>query len=143
MAADYPDYSPIHIVRQGKFYHFEIYKTCPKDTATTLCNIKGKGVIYGGHILPDATAVRKTDEIECIIDDYASGAFSISKLEFRNITRPYLFPIYLNAYNNTHWIYTIGITPNIVFDKSFKIRYWETIHSGLVVYLYLDYALLE
>lgn len=154
MASGLPDYfSGVDIAYQalaqvtnrpkygGAFLTGSVMTVTPSDD-TDLIVVSGKGMIYGGLVWLDYTYSQANDEVIIQIDQYNLNDLSFLRLNNYNIQRDRTFPVTLNTYDPTNYIYSVGISFGITFETEVKVIYKETYGRDPTVFYRLVYALI-
>jgi len=116
--------------------------TVTPNAETTLVSVSGKGVLYGGCVFLDHTSTQLASTVRLYVDGAQLSFLSFYTLNKHNIHEPRSTSVYLLKYDNTEFIYTVGISPDITFESSFAVKYQENEGATPVVYCDLNYALI-
>lgn len=113
-------------------------KTLTANIQNTLCGINGKGMIYGGVVWLDYTITQANSEVWLGIDGYTLTNLSFIRLSQYGIQQPRAWPVSLLKYDAVNFIYSVGISYGITFEKQVVLAYFEkhgampTVHYRLV-----------
>ena len=143
MAIDYPDYSPLYLVKYGKLKTIGKKETVPAGQEKTLFSYLGKGHVYGGFIWIDNTlSSHKADNILYTIDGFLFGE-TLERLDLFGMDHPHCFPYFLRKFDDTNYVYGVAFTAGISFELSISIKYMNNCADQVDVEAFLVYAKLE
>jgi hypothetical protein len=91
----------------------------------TLCDVPGRGVIYGGMVYVSCVSTQATSHIEMYLDGTKIEDLPFGHMLYRGVVKPAAKPIYLIKYDEVLYLYVVGLTPGLTFEESFKLRYNE------------------
>jgi len=127
------------------------YGGCKRSTGTmivtanannTLFSLSGKGMIYGGLVQTSYSASQK----DALIVFYIDGALILNeKLAHLNtnvIDKPRSYPLVLNKYDDTNFIYAVTFSYGITFETSILLIYQENDGGTPAVGYKIFYALI-
>ncbi len=142
MSSGLPDYfrlvRPVH---GGAAQEVE-QKTAVASGITYLSAAKGKGIIYGGTLICQGVATQKTSIPRMFIDDGSLSAATFFALNYWSMNSEKASLFYALGYDDTNFVYSVGIMPGITFDKELKIAFSEVEGNTPMVTSYLMYALM-
>jgi len=123
MPSGLPDYYRTVRTLPGRARH--VFDTDPVDAnaVTTLLTIPGKGIIYGGVIIVDFDSTQAGSTPLLYVDGQAVANFKFQHLYLYKINRVHSNVMFLLAYDDTNYIYSVGISPGVTFEKSLELRY--------------------
>lgn len=124
--------------KHGGALYLSGQKAVSANSETTLLDVSGKGMIYGGSVWLDYTLTQADGEI--LIGNDASSILSPSFLRMNDygILNPRSSVITLNKYDAVNYIYCVGLSYGITFESAFALGYIEnngttpTVHYNLV-----------
>jgi len=122
-------------------YLFE-FGYMPANTTTLLASVLGTGVTYGGFAYVDYTSTQADSSLVIYLDDETMGSISFSVLNSRMIDRPEMHSVWKRHYDDTNFLYILGIKPGMTFEKSLKVYYNEEHGTTPFVVVGLIYALI-
>ena len=97
---------------------------------TTLINVLGKGMVYGGIIFIATNHSISDDEIHIYVDGDIIFDFNWGRQIRYNFTRPYDCIAWVCKYDNVNHEYAMAIKHGITFEESIKIVYSEKMTNG-------------
>ncbi len=137
---DFPDYTQhafIDIVAQtlgrvltrptyGGAISSNIALTVASASPTTLFDISGEGIIYGGYLWVDAIATAVIDKWLWYIDGNLQNSLRFDRLFDNNCTQPYGAAPVLTRYDEVNYDYGLIWVPAITFESGFIVQYSES-----------------
>lgn len=142
MVSGLPDYKSDIRPEQGAAKSVFGKKTVVLFDLTTLLKVDGKGIVYGGVVWLEYTASQKTSIVYALIDGSYVQSYSFLRLQRYGIFEPRSVVITLNAYDDVNFIYSVGVSYGITFNKSFELVYSEQAGDTPDVNYNLVYSLL-
>lgn len=125
MSGDFPDgwdiVRPVH----GAIRHYSGSTIMIPDTPYRLINIEGKGIIYGGTMYADDTASSANSGFYAVVDGQTLFTQSFASMLMLGVHTPLTHPMYLICFDETNYLYVVGLFPNITFEESFQIWFDE------------------
>jgi len=106
-----------------------------------LINIYSPGITLGGYIEIRGTLSRKNDTFVIYSDGHVSTIWSAFKLNEYGIITPDVTFLYQIKYDDTNFLYIIGIKPGLVFDSGFKILFNELTGVAITIKCVVVYGL--
>jgi len=95
------------------------------NTTTTLVEVTGKGMIYGGRLRAAGSASQRLDEITLKVDGQTLESLTWDLLYVRGYIMPGGMVFYLTVYDEVDYIYSLGIGYGFTFENSVKLQYTE------------------
>jgi len=89
----------------------------------TLFSISGKGVIYGGTVRIASNATQQYSTPRITLDATGLAATTLQNLKKYVVNVEHSMPIYLLAYDNTNWLYSVAYSHGITFETSVLGQY--------------------
>lgn len=137
MASGLPDYyRGIDVTYQtlGEIVNRPKYGAAQRDifagavgagVVTTLIDVAGKGVIYGGHVMTLGAGSQILDTPFLQIDgvDVFGQTFGYLRTHGLDVERSAV--LFLREYNEVNYRYSVGIGYGYTFENSLKLRYLE------------------
>jgi len=117
-------------------------QTVLANTDTELASVYGKGMLYGGYLFLDHTSTQKDSRANLIIDDESVSNLKFSDMNKYSLSLPLSSIIHLLKFDDTNFIYSVGISYGITFETSVKIIYTEAHNSTPIVYTKMIYGLI-
>lgn len=108
---------------------------------TPMIEILGKGMTYGGCIMLTHTATQKGSFIVVKIDGFIMGQLSFETMNTYGLDRQYVFPYFVLVYDDTNFVYSLGLPNGYTFETSFEVLYREANGETPNVNCIVDYAL--
>ncbi|MFZ2149258.1 MAG: hypothetical protein WAV28_18765 [Sedimentisphaerales bacterium] len=142
MASGLPDYLKVVRPRYGGAKYVAWQKQAQANQDTTMGEVEGKGVIYGGSILCVYTSTQKNSLPKIIIDGVELVSASFYSMIYYGIIAKKAAPFYLMKYNDADFIYGAGILPGITFESSVVVKYGERNGATPTLVGWIVYALL-
>lgn len=108
------------------------------NAETSLAAIAGKGMTYGGVVWLDDTNSQANAQVRLKTDDVNLSNLSFLRMIDYGIKNPRSWPVTINTYNQTDFIYSVGISYGVTFESKLEIAYLEangrtpTVHYRLV-----------
>jgi len=109
---------------------------------TSLLEISGKGMIYGGVLWIDYTSTQQDSIVYLWVDGAKLLGFSFENMMRFNIIKPRSYPFTINVYNNIDFVYACGFSYGVTFETSLEITYREMHNTTPSVNVNLVYALI-
>lgn len=109
---------------------------------TSLVQINGRGMVYGGTVWLDYTSTQANSEVWLGIDGQHIEGLSFVKLNAYNVVKPGSSVISLNKFDGTNFIYSVGIAYGITFETRLDLRYYEKHNTRPTVHYRLVYTLI-
>ena len=109
---------------------------------TSLVQINGRGMVYGGSIWLDAPETQSDSEVWLGIDGVNIEGLSFERLKLYSITDPRKAVISLNLWDGINWIYSVGISYGLTFESRLDLKYFERYGRRVTVHYRLIYALI-
>jgi len=91
----------------------------------SLFAIDGKGMIYGGVVWLDAANSQANAQVRLKTDDVTLSDISFLRMIDYGIRNPRSWPVTINTYNNSDYIYSVGISYGVTFESKVEIVYFE------------------
>lgn len=110
--------------------------------ANTLVGVDGKGMTYGGIVWLDDTLTQANSQVRLLSDDETLNDISFLRLNDYGITKPRSAVITINRYDAVNFIYSVGVSYGLTFEKSFELSYTEVYGRTPTVHYRLFYALI-
>jgi len=108
----------------------------------TLCNISGKGMIYGGGLSTKVSTIQANSIIKLYIDGEVFYMVSWDIMYSNQHINTPAYPIFLLKCDPINFIYSCGLSPGITFETGVKFSYTEA-HTGRPTFYWnLLYALI-
>lgn len=85
----------------------------------------GKGILYGGYVYLDHTSTQEDSSAEIAIDYVSLENSSFKDLCKYSLVKPRSELCYLLKYDNTAFVYAVGLPPGITFETSISLTYTE------------------
>lgn len=142
MSSGHPDY--MNVVRPrfgGAIMKWDIVLATASDF-TLLRRVEGKGMIYGGAVWLDYTLTQANSEVWLKTDGFVLNDLSFVRLYNYQIINPRSAPVSLNMYDGTNYIYSVGLSYGITFQRSLELGYYERHGKTPTIHYRLVYALL-
>ena len=128
-----PRYGEAHLLKKDK--------TVTANDTTFLDGVTGTGMLYGGFAYLDYTSDQRLSTFTLHIDDKVILDYSFENLARYGVAGEHGYSAYLLKYDQTNFIYSVGILPGITFDESFKFYYKERHSDTPQVKIRIIYAL--
>ena len=129
MASGLPDYQREIRPRYGGARIKSGTWTLAASVENTLCNVSGKGMIYGGGLSTKVSTIQKFSVIKLYIDGSVFYEVSWDIMYSNQHIRAPGYPVFLLKCDPVNFVYSCGISPNITFETGFKFSYKE-VHAG-------------
>jgi hypothetical protein len=123
MASGLPDYQRTVRTLPGRARHVFDYMVIDANAVTTLLTITGKGIIYGGVIIVDFASTQAGSTPLLYVDGEAVANLKFQHLYLYKINKVLSNIMFLLAYDDTSYIYSVGISPGVTFENSLELRY--------------------
>jgi len=112
------------------------------NDTTILTNVSGKGMTYGAFIALDHDASQKNSIPQLIIDGQVMSSTKFYSMWLYNIGYAGSFPIVLNWYDDTDFVYCVTVSYGLTFETNVALRYYEDHGDTPTVHYRLVYALI-
>lgn len=112
------------------------------NVQNTLCGVAGKGMVYGGVVWLDYTLSQANSQVWLGIDTYTVTNLSMLRLNAYSVNRPRSWPVSILKYDSVNYIYSVGISYGLTFEKQLVLAYYEQNGFTPTVHYRLIYALI-
>lgn len=107
---------------------------------TPLLEVTGKGMLYGGLVFLNHDSTQASGEVLLVVDGRYMITQSFYNLNLLGVNAPGYFPIILIKYDETNFIYAVGLGYGVTFDESLAVVYNELNTTTPTVFALLMYA---
>lgn len=109
---------------------------------TLLCDVSGKGMIYGGTVWLDAALTQANSIVVLVTDMQSLSYMSFLRLNEYGVTDPGKAVVTINKYDGDNYIYSVGLSYGITFEGGFTVLYNEEYDRRPTVHYDITYALI-
>jgi len=127
---------------RGKITHVYVNHNHLGAEYYEMCDIEGPGIILGGILRHTALVTHKLCNILITVDGLLLREANFYTLNSFKATSPWQIIPNLIEFDDTNFVYIVGIPHGITFETQFKIVFNEKIGAADDSRLYLYYALL-
>ncbi len=89
----------------------------------TITAISGKGIIYGGFLTSIGSVSQRLDTVRLDIDGTQISLETFRNHQLWGVDQEHSKVTYILKYDNTDFIYTVGLSGGITFETSFTVIY--------------------
>ena len=100
-------------------------KVVTAKDVTLIGEVYGHGMLYGGCVYLNITENQQLSKVLLHVDDKEIANKSFNDLAIYGLVGEHSDGTYMLKYDQTNFIYAVGIMPGITFEESFKIYYDE------------------
>lgn len=125
MSSGLPDFFKVTRISKGKTSKSTGSKVVASLGYTTLIEVEGAGVIFGGGVFLNHTATQANSEVIVKVDGTNMISHSFMFMDLFGLDIVGIFPMVIRKYDDAAFIYGVGICGGIVFEKSFDVIYNE------------------
>lgn len=108
----------------------------------TLYSVSGAGMIYGCYVGCIGTVSQKTDIIDFRVDGQSISYNTYDFLQQFNINNATIYPVYSIFFDDTNFLYLMGLKYGITFESSFYLYYTNNSANNIAAKSELIYALI-
>ncbi|HUS72051.1 MAG TPA: hypothetical protein VMY06_03220 [Sedimentisphaerales bacterium] len=142
MSSGTPDYFRTVRENYGSADAHRDYKVVTANDYTTLVNIIGKGIIYGGYLYLQAAGTQKNCDVALYVDDEYVFGDTFERLNKYGIIEAMECSVVLGTYDEVNYIYSLIFGKGITFERQFIVKYGEAHGETPNVFTSLMYALI-
>lgn len=117
-------------------------KVVVANDLTKLITVDGKGMTYGGIVYLDHTVSQKDSVVRVTIDSRLLTLWPFDDMVKVGLSVQHSNPSYILKYDETNFIYCIGIQNGLTFESEVLIEYDEKDGGTPIVAAMLVYALI-
>lgn len=107
-----------------------------------VCSVSGKGILYGGYVYIDHTSTQRDSSVYIAIDGVTMGGDFFKYLNQFSLDKPRSALCYKLLYDDTIFEYSVALSPDITFETSLSLKYYERHGQTPTIYYFLLYALI-
>ena len=111
------------------------------NTENEMVSVSGKGMVYGGSLYLASSSSQRLSLTILEVDGSVINTTSFTTSAFYSLTRENSSPIYLMAYNEVDFRYSVGISAGITFETGFRVLFTEEHGNTPIVICKVVYAL--
>lgn len=125
MTSGNPDY--LGTVRQiyGKAQSQSTATVVVASVVTSLLEIEGKGIIYGGSVHVKETTTQKNSIVRLLVDGTALDIASFNAMNEQSQDGEIDMPFSLRIFDEVNFRFCLRLVKGITFEESFEIDYLE------------------
>lgn len=142
MAAGMQDYQKIIRPRYGAAKVLAETKPAVALDEVSIGDVSGRGMIYGGAIKVSPLTTQRNSEPILEVDGTRLASANFFTLNYFNYTKEHISALYLMCYDDTNFIYILGVAPGLTFEKGFEVLYNEAHNKTPAVICEVYYALI-
>lgn len=108
-----------------------------------MVSINGKGIIYGGTLYLDYSSAQKHSIPILEIDDHEISITSFNDINSFSMCMENSMPFYILKYDDVNFIYSVGISRGITYEKGFRVLFHEKHGTTPTVKLHSVFAMMS